>query len=244
MGAACARQLLLDLAAIARAESPRLVGLPTLPVGSVPIRIVIAAASERLRQAVRRSVNVAAIMVVAEVATADELRAAAIAERPDVVLVAMALVYAASRALITDLARSSSGPAVVVIGSSDDETEMIDALRAGAVGYVHRDVSSSALVREIVETSNGDLVLSRADAQRLVRHLDHEQGEGMAHPRLGLSQREAEVAHLLSMGQTAREIGENLGISSRTVEGHVAKICEKLGARNRADAVRRYIEAR
>jgi DNA-binding CsgD family transcriptional regulator len=58
-----------------------------------------------------------------------------------------------------------------------------------------------------------------------------------------LSTREREVMRLLSEGQTAREIAVVLGISRRTVEGHVARICEKLGARNKADAVRRYIEA-
>jgi len=123
---------------------------------------------------------------------------------------------------------------------------MIDAIRAGASGYVHRDATSTTLVREIVETAGGDVVLSRSDARKLVRHLaDDDHANGASPPHMAaLSPRECEVIQLMATGQTAREIALTLGISRRTVEGHAARILEKLGARNKADAVRRYIEAR
>jgi DNA-binding NarL/FixJ family response regulator len=213
------------------------------PLG--PIRLVIADATARARTALRHAVNVAGIAIVADAATTDEVRAAVFREHPDVVLIAMALSYAAVIALVREISQRQPSTAVVVIGSSEDENELIDALRAGASGYVHRDVSSSALVREIAETAGGDVVLSRADARLLVSRLNDGPPAHVSARALSLlSAREMEVMRFLSQGQTAREIAAVLGISKRTVEGHVARICEKLGARNRADAVRRYIEAR
>jgi RNA polymerase sigma factor (sigma-70 family) len=208
----------------------------------VPIRLVIADATARARTALRHAVNVAGIAVVAEAATTDEIRAAVFREHPDVILIAIALSYAAVLTLIREISQRQPSTAVVVLGSSEDENEMIESLRAGASGYVHRDVSSAALVREIVETAAGDVVLSRADARRLVSHLDDAQSRVSTRALVLLSAREREVMRLLSEGQTAREIAAVLGISRRTVEGHVARICEKLEARNKADAVRRYIE--
>lgn len=222
---------------------------PLAPVAKLapnigPIRLVIADASARARDALRHAVNVAAIYVVAEAATTDELRAAVWREHPDVIVVALSLSYAAVIALVREISQKQPGTAVVVLGSSDDETEMIDSIRAGASGYVHRDVSSATLVREIVETASGDVVLSRTDARRLIRHISDNGVESEASPRalVALSSRELEVMGLLSEGQTARDIAAVLGISNRTVEGHVARILEKLGARNTADAVRLYIK--
>ncbi len=236
------------MALTTRAQPHRLA--PLAPLSSLeptlgPIRLVIAEATARARFALRHAVNVAGIAVVAEAATTDEIRAAVFREHPDVILVAIALSYAAVLTLVREISQKQPGTAVVVLGSSDDESEMIDAMRAGASGYVHRDVSSAALVREIVETAGGDVVLSRADARRLVSHIDDAPAAKVSARALNLlSSREREVMRLLSEGQTAREIAAVLGISRRTVEGHVARICEKLGARNKADAVRRYIEAR
>jgi DNA-binding NarL/FixJ family response regulator len=219
--------------------------MPSLGPSLAPIRLLIADATVRARSALRHAVNVAGIAIVAEAATTDEIRAAVFREHPDVILVAIALSYAAVLTLVREISQKQPSTAVVVLGASDDESEMIDVLRAGASGYVHRDVSSSALVREIVETAGGDVVLSRADARRLVSHLTDSPSTHVSAAALSLlSTREREVMRLLSEGQTAREIAAVLGISRRTVEGHVARICEKLGARNKADAVRRYIEAR
>jgi len=234
------------VAITSRAEPQPLPSLSSLLPNLAPIRLVIADVSTRARTTLSRAVATAGIVVVAEAATGDDVIRTALSQHADVILITMALVYAAARPLIRELAERAPDSAVVVIGSTEDEGEMIDAIRAGASGYVHRDATATTLVREIVETAGGDVVLSRADARRLVRHLADETPTNGAstHHLTALSPRECEVIQLMAQGQTAREIAETLGISRRTVEGHAARILEKLGAKNRADAVRRYIEAR
>src|SRR5262245_57164789 len=232
------------MAITSRAEIQPLAALSSLIPGLGPVRLVIADASARARNVMARTLAAAGIAVVAEAATGDEVIRTALASHADVVLITMALIYAAARPLIRELSERAPETAVVVIGSTEDEAEMIDAIKAGASGYVHRDATTTTLVREIVETANGDVVLSRADARRLVRHLvDDIPTNGNHHSPAALSPREQEVIQLMAQGQTAREIAGALGISRRTVEGHAARILEKLGAKNRADAVRRYIEA-
>jgi len=234
------------MAITSRAELQPLPNLSSLVPNLIPIRLVIADVSSRARSTLARAVATTGIVVVAEAATGDDVIRTALSQHADVILITMALVYAAARPLIRELSERAPESAVVVIGSTEDENEMIDAIPAGASGYVHRDATSTTLVREIVETAGGDVVLSRSDARKLVRHLaDDDHANGASPPHMAaLSPRECEVIQLMATGQTAREIALTLGISRRTVEGHAARILEKLGARNKADAVRRYIEAR
>jgi DNA-binding NarL/FixJ family response regulator len=206
---------------------------------------MIADANPHNVHALRRVVDVPEIRVVAEVDAWDDVLDTAVACHPDVILLDGAMDDSDTGFLISAIADALPAVSIVVIDSTDDEDALIEAIRAGASGFLHAGIGRDALVRAIRGTARGDVALSVGDARWLVHRLSRNPRSSGVSMRAGsrLSAREREVIRLLSEGHTARKIAEKLGLSTRTVEGHVARIREKLGARNRADAVRRYLGA-
>ena len=117
-------------------------------------------------------------------------------------------------------------------------TIWVSGRRAGAVGYLTKDLPPDALVRAVLGVRSGDLPMPRRLAAQLVQRLIKAPATHLGTG--GLSPREVDVLRLIADGLTDREAGEALGISPRTVGRHVGSILDKLGARNRADAARRY----
>jgi len=124
-------------------------------------------------------------------------------------------------------------------------------MRAGAAGYLTKDLSPDALQRAVRGVRSGDLAMSRGMAADVIEHLakgDRQTGSagsgGAVAHLTGLSGREEEVLGHLADGLTDRQIADQLGISPRTVETHVASALRKLGVRNRSLAAARYREAR
>jgi DNA-binding NarL/FixJ family response regulator len=132
---------------------------------------------------------------------------------------------------------------------SSERRDLLEAVREGAAGFLTKDLNPDALLRAVRGIRRGDLPMSRAMAADVVRALAARSGTPHGgtppdDPLAGLSAREAEVLRHLAAGRTDREIGEQLGISPRTVETHVGSILHKLNVRNRAEAARRYREGR
>ena len=125
---------------------------------------------------------------------------------------------------------------------SDSDRDVEEAMRSGAHGYLTKDLNPDALVRAVRSAYAGQLAMDRDVAGRLVeRLLTSSAGRHGDDPAIDrLTRREREVLELLADGLTDREIAAALTLSRRTVETHVSSILHKLGARNRAEAVRRY----
>jgi two-component system nitrate/nitrite response regulator NarL len=123
------------------------------------------------------------------------------------------------------------------------ERDLLDAIRAGARGYLSKDLSPDALVRSVRAVRDGIMPMARRDAtllvSRLADALPRHQAVGVtALPELTV--RENEVLGLLADGMTDREIAVALVVSRRTVESHVRNILDKLGVQSRLDAARIY----
>ncbi len=121
---------------------------------------------------------------------------------------------------------------VLMLSSSDAEEDIVQALGAGACGYVTKTARPAELTAAILAAHAGQRVVSPAIESRLA-----ERASGTT-----LTAREIEVLHLLRKGMTNPDIGRLLGITPRTAKAHVAAILEKLEAADRTEAVTRAFE--
>lgn len=157
---------------------------------------------------------------------------------PDVVV--MDATTAGGFAVVRELAALTPSPAVLVL-SREGEDLGLEALRAGAAGYLDKQVSVDVLPRLVRVLAAGEIVLSRGMTSRVVDRLRAvpETGFGLRPVRSVLSTREWEVLDLLSRGATTRAIAKELGLTVETVRSHVKRVLRKLGAHSRAEAVER-----
>jgi DNA-binding NarL/FixJ family response regulator len=142
--------------------------------------------------------------------------------------------------LVRELAPRLPNSHIVMLTGSGNREDLVMAVRNGAAGYLTKDMAPEGLVRAIFGVRQGDLPMPRRLAAELVQQLLG--NEPSRSSDSGLSSREMEVLKLVTEGLTDREIGAALGISPRTVGRHVGSVLDKLGARNRAEAARRYRE--
>ncbi|MFN3003472.1 response regulator [Mycolicibacterium wolinskyi] len=179
------------------------------------------------------------IEVVAEAATGARALAAAIEQRPDVVLMDIRMPemdgLAATRAIADDPALT--GVRVVVLTTFELDEYVFEAMRAGASGFLVKHTEPAELVRAVRVVAAGDALLSPSVTRRLV-------AEFAAHAKIpaapalpDLTAREREVMTLVAEGLTNSEIGERLFMSPATARTHVSRILTKLGARDRTQLV-------
>jgi DNA-binding NarL/FixJ family response regulator len=212
----------------------------------LPLRVMLVEDHALVRSAIRQALAAGGIEVVAEASSAEVALGIAVAERPDIVLVDIDLPGLNGIALVRELAHRLPGTRFVMLTVSDAESDLLDAVRAGASGYLTKDMTPAALVRTLEGVREGELAMARRTAARLVQRLVEviERARATMPGSLPeLSPRENEVLRLLADGLTDREIGEALTISRRTVESHVSSILAKLGVTSRAHAARRYRDA-
>jgi DNA-binding NarL/FixJ family response regulator len=158
---------------------------------------------------------------------------------PDVVLMDVRMPVmdglAATRALTADPQCSSR---VVVLTTFDDDEYVFAALEAGASGYLLKDLPADQLVTAIRVVAAGESILSPSVTTRLVRDVASRRRDPLAAQAVErLSAREREVLGQLAEGQSNTEIAGTLVLSETTVKTHVAHILNKLGARDRVQAV-------
>jgi DNA-binding NarL/FixJ family response regulator len=132
---------------------------------------------------------------------------------------------------------------VLALTTFDDDEDVFSALRAGAVGYLLKDVPSDRLVEAILAAARGESVLQPSVAAKVVARFAQlpEVGTGAARQPLvvPLSDRELEVLRLLADGGSNREIAGTLFLAEGTVKNHVSNVLAKLGARDRTQAALR-----
>ncbi|WP_306990874.1 response regulator [Amycolatopsis thermophila] len=179
-------------------------------------------------------------------ATAPDAAAAvriATAVRPDVVLMDMNLGGTsgvdATRAITTSLPDTR----VLVLSASGEHSDVLEAVKAGASGYLVKSASVQELVEAVRRTAEGDPVFTPGLAGLVLgeyRRMADAPAGGVTPPRL--TERETDVLRLVAKGLTARQIAERLVLSHRTVENHVQSTLRKLQLHNRVELARYAIE--
>lgn len=165
------------------------------------------------------------------------------AVRPDVVLMDLHLDrtsgVAATRAITTALPSTK----VLVLSASGEHEDVLEAVKAGASGYLVKSASALELMDAVHRTAAGDPVFTPGLAGLVLgeyRRMADTPTDGPAPPQL--TQRETEVLRLVAKGMTARQIADKLVLSHRTIENHVQSTLRKLQLHNRVELARYAIE--
>ena len=157
---------------------------------------------------------------------------------PDVLLVDLGLPDGSGIDLIREARQLSADTLCLVITVFGDETSVVDALEAGARGYLLKDGTEEAVQQAIHELLAGGAPIHPAIARHLLRRFEPPQDPPAVDRNLPqLSSREAEVLGLVVKGFTFPEIADLLGLSPHTVTTHVRRIYRKLEVRSRGEAV-------
>jgi DNA-binding NarL/FixJ family response regulator len=184
------------------------------------------------RPATRLGVRVALegeVEICAEVDNAEEAIRAAKRERPDVCLIAWELV-GGGRTAVRGVTRAAPGAAVVVLADESDVEAMLEAIRAGAVGYLPGEVSVDRLHKVIRAVGADEAVLPRALVRDLLMEI---RASGRASD--GLTGREAQVLGMVRRGHTTASIARRLDIAPVTVRRHISGLVRKLGVESRSE---------
>jgi DNA-binding NarL/FixJ family response regulator len=192
------------------------------------------------RRLLRDSLELAQIVVIAEAGSGREGVALARFYKPDVVLMDVVMGDMDGIQATRRITEEVPGTRVVMITRTDEDDDLaLLGLRAGAVGFLSKDVSLDAIPRAVRGAKAGEAAISRQLAMRLVEQLrvTPESGVGVRPVRSLLTPREWEVLDLLCADRTTAEIAQTLVLSIQTVRSHVRNLMRKLGVRSREEAV-------
>ena len=181
------------------------------------------------------------VVATAEGVAAARRRAAAV--RPDVVVMDMRLADGDGVQATAEVLAVSPSSRVLVLSASDERDDVLEAVKAGATGYLVKSASKSELAEAVKATAAGRAVFTPSLAGLVLgeyRRIAQCKDSGPARPTL--TERETEVLRYVAKGLSAKQIAEKLTLSHRTVENHVQATFRKLQVANRVELTRYAIE--
>ncbi|WP_327165596.1 response regulator transcription factor [Streptomyces zaomyceticus] len=210
-----------------------------LPEADTRTRVFLVDDHEVVRRGLRDLIDDEPDMrVVGEASTVDQALARGPALRPDVAVLDVRLPDGDGISVCRELRSRLPELACLMLTSFDDEDALIDAIMAGAAGYVLKQIKGSDLVSAVRTVATGQSMLDPATTARLMRSL--RAPEAVKPPedeRLAvLSERERSVLDLIGEGLTNREIAKRLYLSEKTVKNHISRLLSKPGVERRVQA--------
>jgi two-component system, NarL family, response regulator LiaR len=198
------------------------------------IRVLIADDHAVVRQGLRTYLELQdEIEVVGDVADGEAALSAVEAHEPDVVLMDLVMPGVGGVEAIRRLRELRPETRVLVLTSFLDDEKLFPAVRAGAAGYLLKDVEPAELVRAIHTVADGEALLHPAVAARLMEEFSATERPAAEE---ALTAREREVLQLIARGLPNKLIARELGIAEKTVKTHVSSILSKLGLTDRTQA--------
>jgi DNA-binding NarL/FixJ family response regulator len=201
------------------------------------IRVVLADDHALVRAGMRSLLNTMAdVQVVGEAASGEEALELAGREKPDVVLMDIAMKGISGLETAARMRDRHAGVRVVILSMHAGEEYVLQAMRAGAVGYLLKDAATGELELALRSVMRGESWFSPAVSRQVVEgYVQRVGGESAADV---LTARQREVLRLVAGGKSTKEIAYALNLSVKTVETHRAQIMERLGIRDVAGLVR------
>jgi DNA-binding NarL/FixJ family response regulator len=211
---------------------------------SGPIRVMVVDDHPMWRDAVARDLSEAGYDVVATAADGAQALRVAGAARPDVVVLDLQLPDASGVEVTRGLRAACPAARVLVLSASGEQQDVLDAVKAGAVGYLLKSAALPEFLDAVRRTADGDPVftpglaaLVLGEFRRLASAPAASDGDA---PRL--TERETEILRMVATGMSYKQIASRLVLSHRTVQNHVQNSLGKLHLHNRVELVRYAIE--
>lgn len=208
-------------------------------VSTSPIRVLLADDHAVVRAGIRQFLEQADhIEVIAEADDGEAAKASIESCEPDVAVLDIQMPKASGVEVTRWIREHHREVGVLILTAYDDDPYVRAVLQAGANGYVLKTASPREIIQAVQEVHAGHSALDATIMQKMMDQISSIQQE---HPADKLSERELEVLTLAGKGHTNKAIGVQLGISDRTVQGHLSHIFKKLNASSRTEAVMRAV---
>lgn len=205
-----------------------------------PITVMVVDDHPIWRDAVARDLADSGFDVVATADGVASARRRAAVVRPVVVLMDMRLGDGTGAQATAEVLEVSPGSRVLVLSASDERDDVLEAVKAGASGYLVKSASREELIASIEATAAGRAVFTPGLAGLVLG--EYRRIAQTPDPLATLTDRETEILRYVAKGLTSRQIGEKLSLSHRTVENHVQATFRKLQVANRVELTRYAIE--
>jgi len=209
------------------------------------IRVMVVDDHPMWRDGVARDLAEAGYEVVATVGEGAQAIRVAAAVRPDVVVLDLQLPDLSGVEVIRGVLGALAQPRVLVLSASGEQADVLEAVKAGATGYLTKSARREELVDAVSRTAQGEAVFTPGLAGLVLGEYRRLAAgpPATAGPQVpSLTERETEVLRLVAKGVSYREIAERLGLSHRTVQNHVQNTLNKLQLHNRVELTRYAIE--
>jgi DNA-binding NarL/FixJ family response regulator len=208
------------------------------------IRVMLVDDQNLVRKGVRSLLELSTdIEIVAEAADGAEAIRLLPEINPDVMLLDMRMPGMSGIDVLQTLAKNNAVPPTIILTTFDDDELVLAGIKAGARGYLLKDVSLEDLVGAVKTVAEGGSIVKPAVTQRLLKGLEnlHTEFSSLDRPD-PLTERETEILRLMAGGYSNKEIANSLGVAEGTIKNHVSNILSKMGVRDRTRAVLKAFE--
>lgn len=208
------------------------------------IRVMLVDDQNLVRKGVRSLLELSTdIAIVAEAADGAEAIRLLPEIKPDVMLLDMRMPGMSGIDVLQTLAKNNAVPPTIILTTFDDDELVLAGIKAGARGYLLKDVSLEDLVGAVKTVADGGSIVKPAVTQRLLKGLEnlHTEFSSLDRPD-PLTERETEILRLMAGGYSNKEIANSLGVAEGTIKNHVSNILSKMGVRDRTRAVLKAFE--
>jgi DNA-binding NarL/FixJ family response regulator len=207
------------------------------------IRVVVADDFPLVREGVVRALkHDPAIEVVGQAGNGQEALELAGRLKPDVMILDLRMPDLGGLAVLEKLRTDQPAIRIIVMTASEQAGTLLDAVAAGAAGYLSKRTTGEELRQAVITAHGGGSVITPALASHLLKEFSSSARGEQSSVRPLLGQRELDVLRLVVQGKTDNEIGAELYISPRTVQNHLTRIREKTGLRRRSELTRWAVE--
>lgn len=209
------------------------------------VRVMVVDDHPMWREAVERDLEAAGFTVVATAATGTEAINRAAATRPQVVVLDLQIPRPNGVEVTATVLQADPSARVLILSASGEQHDVLEAVKAGATGYLVKSASREELVEAVRRVAAGDSVFTPGLAGLVLGEFRRMNSDAHAPSKVAgeqLTERETEILKMVAKGLSYKQIAERLVLSHRTVQNHVQNTLRKLQMHNRVELTRYAIE--